>query len=167
MYLNNTSVQNRKPKQCVNSLNHHQNRMLIIPVAPFFSGVWCHTMCCKISALKELYFLIFFLNVWRFKKMTFFQSFMSILWALMWVNVEIRKKKTKNTGLIGKCSQSEKKLWKGPYWLLRDLLEEDVFEYNLGHGLRSSWLWLLYSCLVFKANQMCFFSISVGFYWIV
>lgn len=38
--------------------------MLIIPVAPFFSGVWCHNMGYKISALKELYY---FLNVWKLK----------------------------------------------------------------------------------------------------
>lgn len=183
MYLNSTSVQNRKPKQCVNSLNHHQNRMLIIPVAPFFSGVWCHNMCCKVSALKELYYL---LNVWRFKKVTFFPelyvNFMSINVGFpILKSVEIQK----NTSLLdwlrnvlsqkqsfGKVSTD----FSGIYWRrMRLSIIWDMVCFPLGSGfftvvwfLRlTRWLFfyfggVLLDCLIFDWWE--WFSITLMIY---
>lgn len=71
------SVYNRTTKLIMLLLiQSSSHRMLIVVVALVFSGMWCCNACCKISTyIKKL--LLFS------KCLEFFQSLMSVLWALM------------------------------------------------------------------------------------
>lgn len=131
MYLNTTSVQNRK---------HKYTQGIVIK-----TGCWsfrslpsfmvCGVItCCIISTLQELYCFLF---VWRFKKVDFFSELYSSFISINVIFLILKSIGIQKTLVCWTDWQmfSVKNKALENYWLFRDHLEVDSFGFNLGHSL--------------------------------